>query len=105
MTDCAPFVGITANPSTLSSETPDGASPLPLSPNTLRSFADQVRIMVSPPSPPIIGSTTAIMPAIATAASTALPPSCSTRNPTWVAGGELDDTTQCPVMTGERRAR
>jgi hypothetical protein len=84
---------------------PDGVAPLPLSPKTFFAFADQARIIVSPPRPLIIGSTTAIIPAMATVASKALPPCSSTRSPTCVANGELDDATHRLVNTGDRRPR
>jgi len=61
--------------------------------------------MVSPPRPLNMGSTTAINPAIATAASKALPPSRSTDSPTWVTSGELEEATQSRVNTGERWSR
>ena len=61
--------------------------------------------MVSPPSPLIIGSASASMPAMATAASTALPPCSSTRRPTWVTNGELELAMARPANTGERRCR
>jgi hypothetical protein len=76
-----------------------------LSPKTFRSFADHTSTMVSPPRPLIIGSASASMPAMATAASAALPPCSSTRRPTRVTRGELELAIARPANTGERRCR
>jgi hypothetical protein len=84
---------------------PLGALPLPLSPNTCLSCADHTSTMVLPPRPLIIGSARASIPAIAMAASTALPPCSSTPRPTRVTSGELELAIARPVNTGERRGR
>src|SRR5947199_400817 len=56
----------------------------------------------SPPGPFIVGSTTERTAAAATAASTALPPFCSTRSPAAVASGWLVAMTPLRAITTER---
>src|SRR4051812_5104061 len=60
---------------------------------------------MSPPTPVIIGSTTFSTAAAATAASTALPPSCKIRRPACAAGGWLAATRPFRASTGERVCR
>jgi hypothetical protein len=103
--EAAPCSGISGTEPIRSRVAPLGARPLPLSPTTFRSFADHTSTMVSPPSPLIIGSARASMPAIATAASTAFPPCSSTRRPSRVTRGELELAMARPANTGERRCR
>src|ERR1700675_2255407 len=56
----------------------------------------------SPPTPTIMGSTTLSTAAVATAASTALPPRMSTCRPACAASGWLVTTIPCCAMTSER---
>jgi len=60
---------------------------------------------MSPPSPFIIGSTTPRTAAVASAASTALPPSARILNPACVASGELVATIPPEAKTDERRSK
>ena len=66
-----------------------GARPLPFSARTFLSAAFQISANTSPPTPVDIGSTTFSVVAVATAASTALPPSISTLSPAMAASGWL----------------
>ena len=72
-----------------------GARPLALRATTRRSFASQMSEKRSPPTPVDIGSTTLRAAAVATAASTALPPAIIIRSPAIAASGWLVATIPC----------
>ena len=58
-----------------------------------------------PPTLPAAGQVTAIAKAVATAASTALPPFCSTETPTSAAIASMATTMPCRARTGWRACR
>ena len=64
-----------------------GARPLPFSATTSLRLAFQISAKTSPPTPVDIGSTTFSVAAVATAASTALPPAIRMRTPAIAARG------------------
>ena len=82
-----------------------GARPLALRPSRRFSGARWMRAKASPPMPTMWGSTTLRVARAATAASTALPPCSSTRQPARLARGWLVATTPRGAMTTERWAK
>ena len=80
-----------------------GALPLPFSAVTFLSAAFQMSANTSPPTPVDIGSTTFNVAAVATAASTALPPSMRTLRPAMAARGWLVATMPWVAWIVERR--
>ena len=80
-----------------------GARPLPFSACTLFSLAFQTRANMSPPMPVDSGSTTLSTTALATAASTALPPCIKICSPAIAARGWPVATIPFLAWTVERR--
>ena len=64
-----------------------GATPLALSPYSFFSFSTQTRAKQSEPRPLPVGSNRGMAAAMATAASTALPPAFITSSPIWAPRG------------------
>ncbi len=79
------------------------ARPDPLSATTFPVFAMRMRRKLSPPTPFMCGRTTARTPAIAIAASTALPPCRSTLAPVAVARAWSEVTAPAVPITSGRR--
>ena len=80
-----------------------GARPLPLMARTDFSSWFQTSAKRSPPTPVELGSTTPSAAAVVMAASTALPPSMSVRNPAMAASGWLVATIPLVARTVLRR--
>ena len=80
-----PSSGIFFMPSNFAGDRARGARPEPLSPWTF--LPSQTRAKLSEPRALLIGSRTVMHTAVATAASTALPPCRSTCSPAWAARG------------------
>ncbi len=106
VTVSAPREGICfrPRPSSVSRVMSAPARPLALMATRRCSFATHTIANMSPPIPVIIGSVTDSTAAAVTAASIALPPACSTRNPAELASGWLVATMPCGAYTTERPA-
>ena len=90
-TEYTPVSGMALSPFLVSSSmlAAAGARPLPFRARTLFSLLSHTKANMSPPTPVDMGSTTFSAAAAAMAASTALPPSISTRRPVAAAKGWL----------------
>ena len=104
-TEYGPIAGILLRPcdSNSSMLAALGARPLPFSATTSLRLAFQIKAKRSPPTPVDIGSTTFKVAAVATAASTALPPAMRIRRPAMAANGWLVATMPCVACTVDRR--
>jgi hypothetical protein len=102
-TACGPVSGTADRPRSRypSAEAPSGPNPLPLTVQT-RPSGSRTTAKKSPPIPHWPGSASQDIAVIASAASTAVPPSASTRAPAWLTAGELL-LTMPPVASVEVR--
>src|SRR4051812_41006381 len=100
VTGSQPSSGIFLSPSNFDADRARGARPEALRPWSLR--PSQTRAKLSEPTALLTGSRTGMHAAVATAASTALPPWRRTCKPAWAASGWVV-ATQLRANTGERR--
>lgn len=104
VTVSGPCSGSVVTPRAASASASARAPARPLEFNAVRLpvFPSRTSAKRSPPTPVIVGSTTASVAAAVTAASTALPPSCRTWRPAADASGWLVAMTPCVARTGDR---